>query len=74
MLPRHGAARLRVNPTYLRNRSRLDRLLHEMPVLVELGILLDVFVGVLGPGTQAASMMAPRTPAIDYRRWLPRLP
>jgi 1-deoxy-D-xylulose-5-phosphate synthase len=26
-------ARLRVNPTYLRNRSRLDRLLHEVPVV-----------------------------------------
>ena len=26
-------ARLRLNPTYLRNRSRLDRLLHEVPVV-----------------------------------------
>ena len=26
-------ARLRLNPTYLRNRSRLDRVLHEVPVV-----------------------------------------
>jgi 1-deoxy-D-xylulose-5-phosphate synthase len=38
-------ARLRVNPSYLRNRARLDRLLHEVPVLGhQLERSLDGFV------------------------------
>jgi 1-deoxy-D-xylulose-5-phosphate synthase len=38
-------ARLRVNPSYLRNRARLDRLLHEMPVVGhQLERSLDGFV------------------------------
>jgi 1-deoxy-D-xylulose-5-phosphate synthase len=41
-------ARLRVNPTYLRNRSRLDRLLHDVPVVGhQLEKSLDGFVAAM---------------------------
>ncbi|MEO6318277.1 MAG: 1-deoxy-D-xylulose-5-phosphate synthase N-terminal domain-containing protein, partial [Acidimicrobiales bacterium] len=41
-------ARLRLNPTYLRNRSRLDRLLHEVPVVGhQLEKSLDGFVAAM---------------------------
>ena len=41
-------ARLRLNPTYLRNRSRLDRVLHEVPVLGhQLEKSLDGFVAAM---------------------------
>jgi len=41
-------ARLRLNPTYLRNRSRLDRVLHEVPVVGhQLEKSLDGFVAAM---------------------------
>ncbi len=41
-------ARLRLNPTYLRNRSRLDRILHEVPVVGhQLEKSLDGFVAAM---------------------------
>ena len=41
-------ARLRLNPTYLRNRSRLDRLLHEVPMVGhQLEKSLDGFVAAM---------------------------
>jgi 1-deoxy-D-xylulose-5-phosphate synthase len=41
-------ARLRLNPTYLRNRSRLDRLLHDVPVVGhQLEKSLDGFVAAM---------------------------
>ena len=41
-------ARLRVNPSYLRNRARLDRILHEMPVVGhQLGRSLDGVVAAM---------------------------